>query len=192
MVSTAASTSSLGRQLPAATLAVTCSGLVAPAMTEATAGRASSQPKARSSTRVALPLGQLVEGGHGGQALVGELALGPIAPGGHAGALRRRLAGPVLAAQQPAGQGEVGQEGDAGARRTLEDPVLGLAVEDAVLVLHADEPGLPAGVAAAASSSMAAEKLEQPNSRTLPSATSSPSAPSVSAIGVFGSGRCSW
>ena len=54
------------------------------------------------------------------------------------------------------------------------------------------KPGLPAGVAAAASVSMASLKLEQPNSRTLPSATSSPSTPIVSAIGVFWSGTCCW
>ena len=50
------------------------------------------------------------------------------------------------------------------------------------------KPGAPSFTASAASSSMAASKLEQPISRTFPSATSSPSAPSVSAIGVFGSG----
>ena len=54
------------------------------------------------------------------------------------------------------------------------------------------KPGLPSGVAAAASSSRSTVKLEQPNSRTLPSATSSASVPMVSAIGVFWSGRCSW
>ena len=75
---------------------------------------------------------------------------------------------------------------------SIEDAVLGLAGEDVVLVLHADEPRAAAGVAAAASSSMATVKLEQPNSRILPSATSSPSAPIVSAIGVFGSGTWSW
>ena len=53
-------------------------------------------------------------------------------------------------------------------------------------------PGLPAGVAAAASVSMSTVKLEQPNSRILPSATSSTSVPIVSAMGVFGSGTCCW
>ena len=53
-------------------------------------------------------------------------------------------------------------------------------------------PGRRRATAAAASSSMAALKLEQPISRTLPSATSSARAPSVSAIGVFRSGTCSW
>ena len=48
--STRASISSLRLQPPAATFAATCSGLVAPAMTDATAGRESSQAKARSST----------------------------------------------------------------------------------------------------------------------------------------------
>ena len=38
----------------------------------------------------------------------------------------------------------------------------------------------------------AAEKVEVPMARTLPSRTSSSSAPSVSATGVVGSGRCSW
>ena len=50
MASTAVRMSAPGRQVPPATLAAICSGFVAPAITEATAGRASSQPKARSST----------------------------------------------------------------------------------------------------------------------------------------------
>ena len=53
-------------------------------------------------------------------------------------------------------------------------------------------PGAEGGVAVAASSSRATVKLEHPNSRILPSATSSPSAPIVSAIGVVESGACNW
>ena len=60
------------------------------------------------------------------------------------------------------------------------------------MVLHADEAGTVARVAESASATCSAQKLEQPNSRTVPSATSSSSAPIVSATGVLGSGACSW
>ena len=116
--STSASTSAPGRHRPAATLAAICSGVVAPAMTEATAGRESSHPKARSSTLWPWRRASSSSAATRGQPLVGELAGRPVAHGGQAGALGRRLARPVLAAQEPAGQGEVGQEGQARCART--------------------------------------------------------------------------
>ena len=78
--STSASTSSPGRHAPAATLAATCSGLVAPAMTEATAGRLSSHPNARSSTLCPWRRGQRVQRGHLGQPLVAQLSGGRASP----------------------------------------------------------------------------------------------------------------
>ena len=83
--------------------------------------------------------GQLVQRGHLGEPLVGQLAGRPVAHGGEAGPLGRRLAGAVLAAEQPAGEREERQEAEAHALALGEDAVLGLAVEDVVLVLHADE-----------------------------------------------------
>ena len=73
-----------------------------------------------------------------------------------------------------------------------QDLELRLPVQEAVLVLDADKPGPPCAAAASASRSWAAEKLEHPISRTLPSSTRSASAARVSAIGVAGSGRCNW
>ena len=52
--------------------------------------------------------------------------------------------------------------------------------------------GAPGFSASWASLSWAAEKLEHPISRTLPSPTKSARASRVSPIGVAGSGRCSW
>ena len=46
--------------------------------------------------------------------------------------------------------------------------------------------------AVSAASICSAEKFEAPIQRTLPSSTSSLSAPSVSSIGVESSGRCCW
>ena len=54
----AARTSALGRQAPAATLAAICSGLVAPAMTEATAGCESNQAEGQVEHGVPLAAGQ--------------------------------------------------------------------------------------------------------------------------------------
>ena len=58
-----------------------------------------------------MPFGprQLVERGHRGQPLVGELAGAALAHGGEPGPLRVRLAGPVLPAEEAAGQGKKGR-----------------------------------------------------------------------------------
>src|ERR1017187_1564522 len=50
----------------------------------------------------------------------------------------------------------------------------------------------PSRTAPSASRICSAEKFEEPISRTLPDFTKPSSASSVSATGVFGSGRCSW
>src|SRR6185437_5227633 len=64
----------------------------------------------------------------------------PVAHGGEASALRGRLAGVVLAAEEAAGEREERQEAEAHALALGEDAGLGLAVEDVVLVLDAHEP----------------------------------------------------
>ncbi len=94
---------------------------------------------------VPLVVGQGVQGGHLGQPPPAEVGSPSLVPGGQSGATGRSLSRPVLAAEETAGQGEVGQEGGLCALAEGQDLVLGLAVQEVVLVLHADEAGRTVG-----------------------------------------------
>ena len=109
-------------------------------MTEATGAWPSSQEMANSSrlcpcswAKVASALGHLQPGLESGEAL-----------GRHtreATPRRRRLALLVLAGEEAGGQGEVGDEADALPLALGQDLRFGLPLEEAVLVLDADEAG---------------------------------------------------
>src|SRR5581483_4036918 len=96
------------RQLAALTVARTCSGRVAPAITEATTGRASSHEKARS--RIVCPR----DSANWMSASTREVAVVEEFPGGagagEAAPLGSGPALPVFAREQPTGEREVGEE----------------------------------------------------------------------------------
>ena len=149
-------------------------GRMAPAMTDATAGRDRSQPNARSSTPCPSPWARSSSAATAARRSSDSWLAAPSPMAARRVPCGRRLARPVLAAQQPAGQWEERQERGAVAVAPVQDAVLGLAVEDVVLVLHADETrGCQRAWPRRPRSSWSTLKFEQPNSRTLPSATSS-------------------
>ncbi len=90
---------------------------------------------------MALTLGQRAQRRHCGQSIIAELTRRGIAHRGQAGALRWRLAGLVLAGQQSTGQREIGEEADAGRITVGKHLVLGLPIQQAVLILHTGEVG---------------------------------------------------
>ena len=92
-------------------------------MTEATAGCESSHADGEVEDAVAVPGSQVLERGDRVEPVVRQVRRRMLAHGGEAGAFGQRLAGAVLATQQALGQGEVRQEGHAGAVALVEDAV---------------------------------------------------------------------
>ena len=175
-----ASSSGAGSHSPAAAFARTCSGVVAPAITEATVGCAARPPIATSSSRSAAVARERLErldavprrGRRGVETLRRQ-----------ARALGRRLAAAVLAGQQPAREREVRDQPEPEPLARRDQVVLGVAGEPRVLVLRRDEPRQPAlgARASSASSTCAAGEVGAsrcsapcPRGRARPSRRASP------------------
>ena len=179
--------SALGSHRRAATLARTCSGVLAPAITEQTAGIAasppiatSSRPTPRSAARPRAP--------RSADAPAAGTSPGAIrVPSGH-GSPR-----PYFPLSRPRASGKYGMKpipSSAQAERSPPQPHArarnsGSGPSTNRVRPRSDEK-------ASASRIAAAEKFDEPMWRTLPSRTSSSSAPSVSSIGVTASGRWYW
>ena len=180
------STSSGSARSPAVTFARTCSGFVAPAMTDATAGCARRPPNARSRSAMPRASANCLQRlraipAHVGDLLTGEASLG------------RLLAATVLAGEQPAREREVRQEADPEPLARRQHLVLRLALDERVVVLDGDEARrAPVARRGLGGLDLLGGEVRGPIKRTLPSSTSSFSAPSVSSIGVVVSGRCCW
>ena len=106
----------------------------------------------------------------------------------------RALGARELAGEQAVRQREERQESQPRGRHGGQHVDLDRAGEQVVLVLRRDEPrgAEPRRPRHPPRRSASASKFELPIARTLPSRTSSSSAPSVSSIGVSGSGVCCW
>ena len=110
MASISASSSSVSFQAPAATFAAICSGLVAPAITLATGGRASSQLKASSSSVWPRASAKSPSFSAIAQFCVGQILVRQALRLGQPRIRRHRRVAPVLAGQQSAGQREIRQQ----------------------------------------------------------------------------------
>ncbi len=182
-----ASSSADGSHPPAAAFARTCSGLIAPAITEHTVGCAARPPIATSSRAQLTRRGERLECLDPIPLLVRDLE-----PPREARALGLRRAAVVLAGEQPLASGKYGinatptarAPGSARPRRRARATSTCSAPSRTARARSAD--------AASASATCAAEKFEEPMNRTFPSSTSSLIAPSVSSIGVTPSGRWYW
>ena len=188
MRSISASSAAVGRHVIAAAFALTCSGEVAPAMTEAMPGCAASHENA-SSRRVCPRCETNSINASTIARLRSVYTFGPnpawprLPSGGGPPA-------PVLARKQPTSEREIRQEREHLFVALGQHLRFRFTVQQAVFILDAYLKRAPPGrTAAAASRSCAAEKFEQPISRILPAFTKSSRAPSVSAMGISGSGR---
>ena len=192
-VSISANSAALSFQPAAAAFAATCSGRVAPAITDATAGRASEPREGQLQQRVAASTRRSASGAPP-PARFCSVRKRSARPSRLAQARARGglLALAVLAGEQAAGQGEVGQERQPVAARTGRQHVRcsGSRCNRLYSFCTLTKRGRAAATAASASRSCATEKFEQPISRTLPARTSSSSAPSVSAMGTVGVRAC--
>ena len=153
-----ASSSGEGSHSPAAAFARTCSGVVAPAITEATAGWAARPPIATSSRPQAAVAREGLERLDPVPRRVVDVE--PLRR--EARALGRRLAAAVLAGEQAAREREVRQQAEPEPLARGDQVALGVAREPRVLVLRRDEPRRAARAAAtsSASATCAAEKFE--------------------------------
>ena len=182
--STSAISSGVSVQPAVAALARTCSPEAAPAITEDRPGsRAAGRRRARGSCgrgsrRIGQGLDDLV-------VALGECArLALLRRVGEAAALRKRLAPPVPAGQEPVVEREEGKEREAGRSHSGSTSSSAPRFSRLYSFCTLTNRGFPAPTRGSASRSCSTEKFEQPISITLPASTSSASAPSVSAIGV--------
>jgi hypothetical protein len=134
--STSVSSVSVSSHLAAAALLLACSGEVAPAITDATAGRPSTHEKASSS--IVCP--RLSENSTSRSTTARFLSVSSLSPGVQAAPRGDALTPAVLPREQAVGEREVGYERYPQAFALGKDVTLRLAVQETVLVLHAHEP----------------------------------------------------